>query len=918
MLKPSRSIFRKTLLATVSTIILVVSFVTFYSIREETEQLKQNTISNAEHVSKFIASSVQSAFWSLNWIYVDEMLQDTVQFMDKQLLFVIVAKGNGEVYLSSDEAYHGESVASDLLSSEELLIENYQFPKHQIPGMALTRPVVIGNKTWWVILGLSLEPVQEASVAMVKRHLYWASLFLIVGLVFSYFFSRSISHPINKLAEAVKQVSADNLELNVDITAQDEVGVLHDSFRWMLTDLARAHKSLEDETRVNAAIAELSEAVISMPSIADISIMVLEHARTLTNSPLGFVGYFESGSKTFICPALSQDEGSYRYSTTSGAFSPSEFERQWGVSLDTAQIVQNNDLQPDPEGVAQIRRFVYAPARLADSLLGYIGVANSKERYVEREVGIMVRLAALYAIALQRKQALDSLQNAEEMYRGIFENAVEGIFRTSPEGRFLSVNPTMARVSGYDSPEQMITEVTDITTQFYVDPNRRDELLARLNSEGSVREFDVDVRRRDGSIVPITASVQLITRKDGTRYLEGIATDNTERLQKREAQRERDAAEAANQAKSEFLAHMSHEIRTPLNAILGVGELLEENRPAEEQKALVKMLKVSGRNLLELINDILDLSKIESGKLTLEEAPFRPVEMIHETCSLLNVRAQEKGLDLECFISPSMPPALVGDRARLRQILLNLVGNAIKFTHQGTVNLTAGARDLGNEIELLFDIKDTGVGIPQEKLEMIFDDFVQADSSTTRRFGGSGLGLAICKTLTAMMGGRIWVESNEGRGSVFSFTAKVQKTAPSVVLDRPDSSQAWRTKQSDSPLKVLLVDDSQQLRELLGFYLSSDHFIVDFAENGQVGLEKFLRNEFDIVLLDMEMPVMDGYTAVSKMRQSEKGGDIPVIALTAHAMVGDRKRCLEAGCTEYLSKPVSKADLLRMMRKHTG
>ena len=413
--------------------------------------------------------------------------------------------------------------------------------------------------------------------------------------------------------------------------------------------------------------------------------------------------------------------------------------------------------------------------------------------------------------------------------------------------------------------------------------------------------------------------------------LEIRVLDRTAQLTQEIAERERvqadlvhakDAAEAANRAKSEFLANMSHEIRTPLNAILGFSDLLRRgaDETADERQDFLDTVHRSGKHLLDLINDILDLSKIEAGQMQVEQLRCSPYQIISEVASLMRVRAKEKGLSLDYNWCDRVPETIVTDPARLRQLLLNLVGNAIKFTACGGVQIIARLLDEQSEPRLQIQVIDTGIGIPADKQSMIFDPFSQADSSVTRRFGGTGLGLAICRHIAQALGGEIDVESKPGHGSIFTVTLATGSLQGIALLEGPASDimppkrnvQAADRITSLPDLRILVVEDGETNRKLIHLLLTRAGARVVTAENGKAGLELALYEDFDLVLMDMQMGVMDGYTAVAQLRAL--GVTTPVIALTAHAMKDDEQKCLAAGCSGYLTKPIDADRLMSVIQ----
>ena len=538
----------------------------------------------------------------------------------------------------------------------------------------------------------------------------------------------------------------------------------------------------------------------------------------------------------------------------------------------------------------------------------------------------LARLPLAVERELRDYEARAERNRAQERYRMLIERVPVGLFSISSDGRILEVNPAMIEILGFIEADDL--KNVSIAS-LWLRPEEQSRFEEIIEREGVVRNFEMEMRRFDGRSIWCEKSARAVYDEAGKiGHYEGVLVDiDTRKRAEDEASRARDrvrdlALETAR-LRSNFLANMSHEIRTPLAGIIGTGELLLLSELSSEQRRQTETIRSSGELLLTIVNDILDFSKLSADKVELEEIDFDLVELTELLVDTFAVTARAKGIEIALHLDVNLPTGLLGDPNRLRQVLNNLVSNAIKFSERGEVMLRASrVEDTDNDVLVRFEVIDSGIGIPYEAQGRLFQPFVQAEGSTSRRFGGTGLGLVIAAKLVDQMGGEIGFESVPGKGSTFHFTGRFKKGAriirpsmdPGTIAAAPSGPNDGGQPRWRRAVRVLLVDDNPVNRTLGAKQLSVLGYTAEIVDSARRALEVVGNWRSDIVLMDCEMPEMDGYKAVAEIRRLE--GDARhtvVIALTAHATEGERGKCLNAGMDDYLSKPVKLHTLATML-----
>ncbi|MFO0460504.1 MAG: PAS domain S-box protein [Burkholderiales bacterium] len=535
------------------------------------------------------------------------------------------------------------------------------------------------------------------------------------------------------------------------------------------------------------------------------------------------------------------------------------------------------------------------------SIVPLAGADGRPERYI-----------AIRTDITERKRIESTLREQVRFWNELLDAIPVAIYFKDAQGRFLGMNRALEWLFDIDRRSAIGRTSAQVFSDGYADEHieRDRELLARPSRQS----YEMEMPLPDGTPRTLYYSKASMTDAGGAvTGMIGVIFDTTERkVLERRLEDAKDAAEGANRAKSQFLANMSHEIRTPMNGIIGMTDLVLDTRLSAVQRDYVETVRQSADALMEIINDLLDLSKIEAGRLELESIDFELRELLDHLAKPIALSAQRKGLALRLELGAALPRIARGDPVRLRQVLVNLLGNAVKFTERGAVILAADVRDAGppppgepRALWLDCEVRDTGLGIPADKLDLIFDAFAQADSSTTRRFGCTGLGVAITRRFVEAMGGEIGVASMPGEGSRFRFSIRLlEGMAPA---DAPAASTGPRHAVPARALRVLLAEDNPVNQKLAQLMLQRLGHASVVAGNGEEAVALVAREPFDLVLMDMQMPVVDGIEATRRIRAT--GATLPIVAMTANAMEADRVRCIEAGMNGFLAKPVRGPEL---------
>jgi len=532
--------------------------------------------------------------------------------------------------------------------------------------------------------------------------------------------------------------------------------------------------------------------------------------------------------------------------------------------------------------------------------------------YVLKSPKHLVLLSAAVRSVLAQARQRVVVAEAVHRYRALFEDVPLGLFEARTDGTIRIANPAMAVITG--APDAASLVAVDVT-ELYAEPADRDRRRALLAADGVLAGFEAQLARRDGRIVWVRESGCVrCDSTSGAMYYAGILEDvSTRKASEATLVRAREAAIETSRVKSQFIANMSHEIRTPMAAIMGMTELALATELGTEQREYLDALRISAEALFTLLNDLLDFSKIEAGRVEIESIPFALGQSLDDTVRTVAFRAEQKGLRLTCRIAPDVPAAVRGDPSRLRQVLLNLLSNALKFTERGEVAVHVGVESrCKDDLLLRFSVSDTGIGIAPEQHARVFEAFMQADGSITRRYGGTGLGLAIVVQLVELMGGTIWLESALGQGSTFHFTARLGVETAGVARSPHTATALPVPVDAARRLRVLIADDDALCRMVTARLLEKRGHAVVTVDDGRLALEAISGGGFDVAVIDLQMPGTDGLELTRLVRAAEAsaGGHLPIVVLSAHASADFEQAAVDAGADGYVAKPIRADGLL--------
>ena len=767
----------------------------------------------------------------------------------------------------------------------------------------LVLPVGNDNAASLVVVFSDAEVIAAANTRRVQQALLVSAAFIISLIAALAGFSLIVARPLARLHTAIRRISDTGERLPVVASQGDELSDIIAAFNEMIERETEREGILE---QANVEIRELNHSLEDRVQMRTDQLLQKERGLRALIENFSSGIYIHNEFKPLYANQTLLDMFGFRglddflsIRSTEVLLAPEERDRIWGYHK--ARL----------EGGSAPKDYDFEALRQN----GEKFMANNRSFVVDWE-GQSAVCTTLFDLTARQKTER-SLAEQKHLMDSLLATTQEGFWFIDLEKRTTDANPAMCRILGRPREEIIGKSIME----FVDDKNAeifRDQIARRF--EGQTGAYEISLQRPDGSLVPCLNNATPLLTADGTQIGSvGIWADISEiKMTQRSLEHEKERAQSANVAKSEFLAIASHELRTPMNGVLGMADLMMGSDLSVEQRERLEIIIQSGKALLGLLNDILDISKIEAGGFEFEHLHFDLTKLLDEVGALMGSRAEQLGLIYGNKIDPNVPRVLVGDVKRIRQILINIVGNAVKFTKSGQIKISVSQIETDSTHSLLrFDVTDTGIGIDEQAQDRIFDKFTQADSSTTRQFGGTGLGLAICKELAELMDGQIGVTSTIGEGSCFWFTLKLGIGDPREITVDENLSTSVEPTSLERKLRILVAEDNSVNQEIARQTLEDAGHDVSIAANGLEAVAAVQEGLYDIILMDVHMPVMDGPTATRRIRDLPGPvSEIPIIALTADAMAGDREKFLSDGMNDYVSKPFDTNHLFTTIARH--
>ncbi len=820
--------------------------------RQIEKHFREETHHRAQRLARMIGANLETAINQDDLTFLESIFR--VLRNDQEIVYMVYHDRNrGTLTYNPDNIRIPYPVLSrkNPFAEQDTILHYYEQMR--------SRSASLGD----LFIGLSTQE-RNRHIFQLKHFIGISSFILfIMGILGAVFLGTVITQPLHRFVNTLR--AARKVRLGRDARPDDEFDEIFDAFQEINADLENQRKARKEASEHQRALLEaVNESVITCDHAGTIVLMNKTAERQFQYPRKELLG---KNIRDLFTPSSQSLFQEYMVQVARESVNPP-------YSTDEGELLGQRK-----DGSTFAARISIETVRLSEHDLYTLVIEDITEEKINRK----------------------KIQQSEEKIRALFEAIPDCIFWVSSQGRLLGYKPSASGMVPFPLQDRIDRHIRDIFPEPLAETLEQN--IQSVLSQGGIRSFeyktDIDGTRYyyEARMRRFTEDAVVAIVRDITEYKKIL----------KDLARARDAAESAARTKSEFLANMSHEIRTPLNAIVGMSGLLLDTRLNEEQKDYVKTIRISSNTLLSLINDILDFSKIEAGKLELEEVPFYIRECVEDCLDLVTTQASEKGLELAYFIHDDVPTSIYSDVTRLRQILTNLLSNAVKFTEKGEITVWVKARPLQEDrYELQFSVKDTGIGIPRDKRDRLFEAFTQVDASTTRRFGGTGLGLTISKHLTEMMGGRIWVESEVGKGSVFHFTIQAK------AAHLPEPKLPEHTETHLSGRHFLIVDDNETNRLILKKQLQKWEIRVTEADGSFRALEKLAQMpRVDGIILDMQMPEIDGLQLARTIKAQERFRQVPLILLSS--LGGSKQEASFPLFEAVLTKPIKPSNLLNIL-----